>query len=176
MYVIHVVLAWYTWYVCGTPGTCLVHLILMWYTWYLLGTPDMYLVHLIPMWYTWHLLGTPDTYVVHLVFVCHRGTPRTNHQINLIKTNHQQYISTWLICNSCRASAKNTGYLIIGRWIGEVSRKVALFSLLNQLSWKVCQGKKIVELKYLNGALGAAFTSSVQMFSSLKRSPTSCKE
>ena len=98
------------------------------------------------MWYTWYLLDTPDMYLVHLVFFCHREhqeqITQLQHQINLINTNHQQYISTWLICNSCRALAKNTGYLIIGRWIGEVSKKVALFSLLNNYLEKLVKGRR----------------------------------
>ena len=95
--------------------------------------------------------GTPDMYLVHLVFFCHMEHQVKNKSHNsktptpttpTTNTNHQQDISTWLICNSCRASAKKTGYLIIGRWIGEVSKKVALFSLLNNYLEKLVKGRR----------------------------------
>ena len=60
---------WYTWYICGTPGTGVGHLVQVWYTWYRCGTPDTGVVHLVQVWYTWYRCGTPGTGVVHVVQV-----------------------------------------------------------------------------------------------------------
>ena len=101
------------------------------------GTPVIYVVHIIIFfWYTCYLLGTPDFSQVTLIFILNTRSISSTP-------------STWLICNSWRQSAKKTGYLIIGRWVGEVRRKVALLSLLNQVTKMSWNNFEVSYISYL---------------------------